>query len=502
MANPLKQLAGQTVIYGLSTILARIINFLFVPIYTRLLSPESYGVVTEFMAYIAVLQVVLVLGLETGCFRFANKEGVDPKKVYSSAFVTVFCVSATFLALMIAFATPIASMLGYEGYQSCIMYMGGILALDAVTAILFAKLRQENKALKFAIFKTIKIITETAANLILFLWFPKNVDSARWLLHFIPETPDFSYVIFSIFISCIVCGFLFIPDFTKLSFRLDPKLLKQMLAYSLPLMVAALPGVVNDFLDRILFRFFDTNADAWRSSLGLYQAAVKLAVIMNLFIQMFRYAAEPFFFRRAREKDSRQLYASVQEYFTAFCGLVFLGVILYIDVIALILGPQFRSAVGIVPIMLLSYMILGMLFNVSMWYKLSGKTDMAIWITLSGLVVTAVVIVLFMPKYSYWAAAFGHLASYIVMFVISSVLGAKYYPIPYRWGRLLMILLLMGTTYGISVLIDRMAFDGVVLGQSPAGLVIMKMSAHTALILIYIIAVWRTIRKGNRPTSL
>ncbi len=502
MANPLKQLAGQTVIYGLSTILARIINFLFVPIYTRLLSPESYGVVTEFMAYIAVLQVVLVLGLETGCFRFANKEGVDPKKVYSSAFVTVFCVSATFLALMIAFATPIASMLGYEGYQSCIMYMGGILALDAVTAILFAKLRQENKALKFAIFKTIKIITETAANLILFLWFPKNVDSARWLLHFIPETPDFSYVIFSIFISCIVCGFLFIPDFTKLSFRLDPKLLKQMLAYSLPLMVAALPGVVNDFLDRILFRFFDTNADAWRSSLGLYQAAVKLAVIMNLFIQMFRYAAEPFFFRRAREKDSRQLYASVQEYFTAFCGLVFLGVILYIDVIALILGPQFRSAVGIVPIMLLSYMILGMLFNVSMWYKLSGKTDMAIWITLSGLVVTAVVIVLFMPKYSYWAAAFGHLASYIVMFVISSVLGARYYPIPYRWGRLLMILLLMGTTYGISVLIDRMAFDGVVLGQSPAGLVIMKMGAHTALILIYIIAVWRTIRKGSRPTSL
>ena len=502
MANPLKQLAGQTVIYGLSTILARIINFLFVPIYTRLLSPESYGVVTEFMAYIAVLQVVLVLGLETGCFRFANKEGVDPKKVYSSAFVTVFCVSATFLALMIAFATPIASMLGYEGYQSCIMYMGGILSLDAVTAILFAKLRQENKALKFAIFKTIKIITETAANLILFLWFPKNVDSARWLLHFIPETPDFSYVIFSIFISCIVCGLLFIPDFTKLSFRLDPKLLKQMLAYSLPLMVAALPGVVNDFLDRILFRFFDTNADAWRSSLGLYQAAVKLAVIMNLFIQMFRYAAEPFFFRRAREKDSRQLYASVQEYFTAFCGLVFLGVILYIDVIALILGPQFRSAVGIVPIMLLSYMILGMLFNVSMWYKLSGKTDMAIWITLSGLVVTAVVIVLFMPKYSYWAAAFGHLASYIVMFVISSVLGAKYYPIPYRWGRLLMILLLMGTTYGISVLIDRMAFDGVVLGQSPARLVIMKMSAHTALILIYIIAVWRTIRKGSRPTSL
>ena len=487
MANPLKQLAGQTVIYGLSTILARIINFLFVPIYTRLLTPESYGVVTEFMAYIAVLQVVLVLGLETGCFRFANKEGVDPRKVYANAFVTVFCISATFLALMIAFANPLAGALGYEGYGSCIKYMGGILALDAVTAILFAKLRQENKALKFAILKTVKIITETAANLVLFLWFPKHVDSAQWLLRFIPATPDFSYVIFAIFISCIVCGLLFIPDLTKITFRLDGKLLKQMLAYSLPLMVAALPGVVNDFLDRILFRYFDTNADAWRSSLGLYQAAVKLAVIMNLFIQMFRYAAEPFFFRRARDKDSRELYASVQEYFTAFCGLVFLGVILYIDIIALILGPQFRSAVGVVPVMLLSYMILGMLFNVSMWYKLSGKTNMAIWITLSGLIVTALVIVLFMPKYSYWAAAFGHLASYIVMFAISSILGAKYYPIPYRWGRLGLIFLLMGGIYGGTLLADSLLLADTSLA--------LKLCAHTLLLCLYGAGAWKLICK-------
>ena len=495
MANPLKQLAGQTVIYGLSTILARIINFLFVPIYTRLLTPESYGVVTEFMAYIAVLQVVLVMGLETGCFRFANKEGVDPKKVYSNAFVSVFCISATFLALMIAFAGPISAALGYEGYSSCIMYVGGILALDSVTAILFAKLRQENKALRFAIFKTIKIITETAANLFLFLWFPKHVASAQWLLNFIPATPDFSYVIFAIFISCIVCGLLFIPEYLRLSFSLDPKLLRQMLAYSLPLMVAALPGIINDFLDRILFRYFDTNAEAWRSSLGLYQAAVKLSVIMNLFIQMFRYAAEPFFFRRAKDKDSRELYASVQEYFTAFCGLVFLGVILYIDVVALILGPQFRSAVGVVPVMLLSYMLLGMLFNVSMWYKLSGKTNMAIWITLAGLVVTALVIILFMPKYSYWAAAYGHLASYVVMFAISSVLGAKYYPIPYRWGRLLMIVLAMGAMYGVSTLIDSTVFEGVAFGQSSVGLVVTKLAVHTVLILVYMVAAWRLIRR-------
>ena len=485
MANPLKQLAGQTAIYGLSTILARIINFLFVPIYTRVLTPESYGVVTEFMAYIAVLQVVLILGLETGCFKFANKEGADSNKVYSNAFVTVFGISASFLAMMIAFARPISTALGYEGHQACIMYMGGILALDSITAILFAKLRQEGKALKFAIFKTIKIITETAANLVLFLWFPKHVDSARWLLHFISETPDFSYVIFAIFISCIVCGLLFTPEYFRMSYQLDKKLTRQMLAYSLPLMVAALPGIVNDFLDRILFRYFDTNADQWRASLGLYQAAVKLAVIMNLFIQMFRYAAEPFFFKRAADKQSPKLYASVQEYFTAFCGLVFLGVILYIDIISLILGAQFREAVSIVPIMLLSYMILGMLFNVSMWYKLSGKTNMAIWITLSGLAVSALVIVLFMPAYSYWAAAYGHLASYIVMFIISAALGAKYYPIPYRWGRLAGILVWMGTVYGISLLTDHILGCGLWA----------RLAIHTVLLATYVAGAWKLIRR-------
>ena len=485
-------------IYGLSTILARIINFLFVPIYTRCLSPENYGVVTEFMAYIAVLQVVLVLGLETGCFRFANKEGVDPKKVYSSAFVTVFCVGATFMALMLAFAGPISTALGYEGYDACIKYVGGILALDSITAILFAKLRQENKAFKFAIFKTAKIITETTANLVLFLWFPSHVDSAPWMLNFIPATPDFSYVIFAIFISCVVCTLLFIPDFFKLSFSLDRKLMGQMLAYSLPLMVAALPGIMNDFLDRILFRYFDSDPDKWRNQLGLYQAAVKLAVIMNLFIQMFRYAAEPFFFRQSREKGSLKLYADVQEYFTAFCGLVFLGVILYIDIIALILGPQFREAVGIVPIMLLSYMLLGMLFNVSMWYKLSGKTNVAIWITLSGLAVTALVIVLFMPKYSYWAAAYGHLASYIVMFAISAILGAKYYPIPYRWGRLLMIFLFMGAAYGASLLIDGAFFPGFTLSSASSGQIVAKLGVHTLLILVYGAATWKLIRRPSR----
>ena len=472
MANPLKQLAGETAIYGFSSILARILNFLFVPIYTRTLTQMQYGVVTEFMSYIAILQVLLVLGLETGCFRFANKEGEDPRKVYSGALLAVTGLNLAFLAVMVAFSGPISAALGYDGYSRLIIYVAGILLCDSVTAILFAKLRQEHKAMKFAILKTVKILTETGANLLLFfVW---------------PAQPDFTYPVFAILVSCVLCLVLFIPDMLRLRPVWDTAVVKRLLVYSLPLMVAALPGVANDFLDRLLFRFFDTSSDEWRATLGVYQAAVKLAVIMNLFIQMFRYAAEPFFFQRAKDKNSKELYALVMEWFTAFCGLVLLGVVGYIDVISLFLGRDFRVGVDVVPIMLLSYMILGMLFNVSMWYKLSGRTNMAIWITLAGLAVTTVVNIVFMPRYSYWASAFGHLASYLVMFVISAILGARYYPIPYKWGRLLAIFGLMGLAYaGISLSLHRL--DSVAL----------RLIANTALIGLYGAAAWVFMRRRS-----
>ena len=474
MANPLKQLAGETAIYGFSSILARILNFLFVPIYTRTLTQMQYGVVTEFMSYIAILQVLLVLGLETGCFRFANKEGEDPRKVYSGALLAVTGLNLAFLAVMIAFSGPISAALGYDGYSRLIIYVAGILLCDSITAILFAKLRQEHKAMKFAILKTVKILTETGANLILFfVW---------------PAQPDFTYPVFAILVSCVLCLVLFVPDMLHLRPVWDTAVVKRLLVYSVPLMVAALPGVANDFLDRLLFRFFDTSSEQWRATLGVYQAAVKLAVIMNLFIQMFRYAAEPFFFQRAKDKNSKELYALVMEWFTAFCGLVLLGVVGYIDIISLFLGRDFRVGVDVVPVMLLSYMILGMLFNVSMWYKLSGRTNMAIWITLAGLAVTTVVNIVFMPRYSYWASAFGHLASYLVMFIISAILGAKYYPIPYKWGRLLAIFGLMGIAYaGIGLSLHQL--------DSAA----LRLAVNTALIGLYGAAAWVFMRR--RPTT-
>ena len=486
MANPLKQLAGETAIYGFSSILARVLNFLFVPIYTRMLSQVQYGVVTEFMAYIAILQVVLVLGLETGCFRFANKEGEDPRKVYSGALLTVFGLNLAFLAVMVAFSDSISTALGYAGYRSLIIYVASILFCDSITAILFAKLRQEHKAVKFAVLKTVKILTETGANLLLFFVYPAH----PFLGGLISPAPDFTYPIFAIFVSCVVCLLLFVPDILRLRPVWDGGLVHRMLLYSIPLMVAALPGVANDFLDRVLFRYFDTSSEAWRASLGVYQAAVKLAVIMNLFIQMFRYAAEPFFFQRAKDKNSKELYAVVMEYFTAFCGLVLLGVVAYIDVISLFLGRDFRVGVGVVPIMLLSYMLLGMLFNVSMWYKLSGRTNMAIWITLAGLLVTTVVNVVFMPRYSYWASAFGHLASYLTMFILCAALGAKYYPIPYKWNRIGLLFVMMGVAY-VGIFFSLRSVDALW----------MRLVANTVLVGLYALAAWMLLRRQPVPTS-
>ncbi len=483
--NPFKQLAGETAIYGLSTILARVVNFLLVPLYTNILSRENYGIVTEFLAYIAILQVILALGLETGCFRYAQKEKdaaeggdahADPNRIFSNAFMIVLGLCLVFFAGVSLFSGNISSALGYEGFGKIIVYVGAILLIDTVTAILFARLRYEHKALKFAVIKTLKIFTELGVNLLLYLALPKYLANhgTSLITSFVSATPDFTYAIFAILVSCIVCLLMLLPELFRLRFTPDKKVCKALLVYSIPLMLAGLPGVMNDLLDRVLMRGLD--GAAWRADLGVYQAGVKIAVIMSLFVQMFRYAAEPFFFQREKQKDSKTLYAQVMTYFVAFCMAGFLFVMLYIDVIGLLLGKDFRIGLEITPIMLMAYVMLGMQFNISMWYKLSGKTGYAVWITLAGLVVTVVINVLFMPRYSYHAAAWAHIASYLVMMVISLVLGNKYYPIPYNWKKILFCIVFAMAVYGGSQLLPEMSLWP-------------RMGVHTLLMVLYLVPV-------------
>lgn len=474
-ANPLKKLAGETAIYGFSTIFARVINFVFVPIYTYTLTTESYGIATEFLAYIAILQVLFTLGLETGCFRFANKSE-NPNNVFSNALLTTTVLSGLFFVFMTIFSKNIAAWLGYREYSFVIIYVAAILMMDSITAILFAKLRFENRPVKFAIFKSIKILSETSFNILLFFVVPAFLvkNPASVLTSFISQTPDFTYILFAIFLSAIVSLLIFIPDILKLQIRFTSKLWKEMMLYSLPIMIAGLPGILNDFIDRPLFRFFSPKGNSWESDLGIFQAGVKISMLMMLFIQMFRYAAEPFFFSNERQKDSKQLYAKVMEHFTAFGMLIFLGIIFYIDILQYLIGRDFREGLSIVPIMLFSYLLLGISFNVSMWYKLSGKTKYAIIITACGLPVTLVINILFMPIFSYQAAAWAHFFSYLAMLAVSIYLGNKHYPIPYKWNKIATYIIYGLAMYALILII-------------PNNNLYIKYISRTLLILIYIL---------------
>ncbi|MFA5200768.1 MAG: polysaccharide biosynthesis C-terminal domain-containing protein [Bacteroidales bacterium] len=477
-SSALKKLAGETAIYGTSTIVARVLNFLLVPMYTRVFVDQAqYGVVTEFMAYIAVLQVLLVLGLETGCFRYASlaqqqNGGKGGEKVFSSALTTTGIFSLLFFLACFFWRGSIASALGYEGNLKCVVYVAGILLLDSVTAILFAKLRYEHRALKFALIKTVKICCELGFNLLFFLWAPGYFSShAHALLaRFIGPVPEFNYVLFSVFLSCVVCVLFFVPDLLrKATYGIDKTLWPKLMMYSLPLMIAGLPGILNDFSDRLLFRFLMPE-EIFRTQMGIYQAGVKLAVLINLFIQMFRYAAEPFFFGESAKKDAKDTYAKVMNYFTAFCMLVYLGILLYIDLFELILGSSYREGVVVVPVMALAYVLLGIYFNASIWIKLSGKTGYAVLITSAGLLVTLAVNLLFMPRFGYMAAAWGHLASYLVMLVICVILGRKVYPVSYEWKKVVIyvfagvVIYLVSTLFHHLPIVPRLALNTLLLG--------------------------------------
>ncbi|MGL4908945.1 MAG: lipopolysaccharide biosynthesis protein [Bacteroidales bacterium] len=429
----LKRLASDTAVYGLSTIVARLINYLLVAYHTRVLCPEQYGIFTELYGYITFFLVLLTYGMETGFFRFSSRSDQNPNIVFTTALISLFTTSSLFFILIASNLSSVSSFMGYANNSNYVLQLVGLISIDSFMAIPFARLRYLGKAKQFALLKLSNIIFYVLISIIFLSFLPdyfaKNPNSL--LLHFFSFQVDVGYIFIANLLSSLFTLCLLLPTVFSVKIRFSKKLLRSMLIYSLPLLVAGLPGIANDYLDRILFKHFYSDPTLALQQLGLYGANAKLAMLMVIFVQMFRYAAEPFFFAQSDKRDVQQVFPVVMNYFVICASFIFLFVVLYLDVFAYFTGKNFREGLGIVPIMLFANMLLGISFNLSMWYKISEKTKYAIYITFAGLFVTLVVNIIFIPIYGYYAAAWAHLLSYSTMLIISYLLGKKYYPIVY-----------------------------------------------------------------------
>jgi O-antigen/teichoic acid export membrane protein len=443
--NPLKKLAGQTLVYGMGTIVPRLLNyFLLTPFYTRVFVTGEYGVITELYAYMAFLLVLLTYGMETAFFRFAEKEP-DPKKVFSTSLISLLFSSSLFILLVVLFDQPIADLIQYSNHPEYITMFSIIVALDAFTAIPFAYLRKMNRPLRFSIIKIVNVLVNVGLNFF-FLWLaPKmlvhNPDS--WVNLVYDPSIGVGYAFIANLVSSGIMLLMLMPDILRIKLVLDRDLLRRMLRYAFPLLIVGLAGMVNEVADKIIFKFLlvvpagiaDPEAYAM-GQLGIYGAAYKLSVLMTLFIQMFRYAAEPFFFAQKKEDNARQVYADVMKYFIIFGLFIFLGVTLFADVVKYFIGPDYWEGLFILPIVLMANLLLGITFNLSIWYKLNDMTRFGAYIALAGAAVTIILNVLLVPRFSYLGSALGHLSAYILMVILSYYWGQKYYRIEYQLGRI------------------------------------------------------------------
>lgn len=437
--SKLKALAGQTAIYGLSTIIGRLLNYFLVPFYTHLIfEPAAYGVVTELYSYMTFLLVLYTIGMETAFFYFNINE--NAQKVYNNAF-TALLVNALVLSGLIALLTPwLADVLHYPQHREYFYYIALIMGLDAVVAIPFARLRQQGKAWRFATVKLLNIGLNVAFNLFFFLLCPWLLGQDV-LVGFVEAvwSPEIGvgYVFISNLLASAFTVLFLLPQIAEVRFQIDMQLLKRMLKYASPLIIVGLAGMVNEVIDRVLLKFLLPGPLEWRmAQVGIYGANYKLSIFMTLAIQSFRFAAEPFFFAQQKEKDAPQTYASVLLYFTFLGGLIFLGVSLFLDVFGLIIGEEYREGLFIVPILLLANLFLGIFYNLSIWYKVKEKNRVGAVITVIGALITLSLNWMLIPLFSYVGAAWTTLATYFFMAIVSYVLGQRYYPVPYRVGRI------------------------------------------------------------------
>ncbi|NMD16707.1 MAG: polysaccharide biosynthesis protein [Bacteroidales bacterium] len=437
-----KQLAGQTAVYGLSSILGRILNYLLVPLYTRVFLPHESAVYVELYAYMAILAVILTYGMETAFFRYSETHS-KPKMVYSTAFNSIVITTILFLLFTLTFRDSIASWLGYEGKTEYIIYFLLILGFDALSAIPFAWLRAQQKAWTFAGIKLANIFINIALNLILILLLPYlyNKYGWSWLGIFTGGKPEVSAIFISNMVASFATLLLLWPAIRKASLTIDLGLWKEMFLYAFPLLVYNLAGVVNETIDRILLKHFLPPETAIHD-LGVYGMCFKFSVFIVIFIQAFRYAAEPFFFKQAKEKDAPETYAMVMNYFIIVCFGMFAGIMLFIDVIKYFVGPMYYAGLPIVPLLLMGHVFLGIYYNLSVWYKITGKTMYGAWFSLIGTAVTIGLNIFLIPRIGFMGSAWANFSCYLLMMLLSFIYGQKHYPIPYRLDKFFLYLTL------------------------------------------------------------
>ncbi len=440
--NDIRKLAGQTVIYGFGTVVPRFLNYaLLTPFYTYILGREQYGVVTELYAWMVLALVILTYGMETTYFRFAGKKA-PAETVYSTALVSLFFTSAFFIMAVSLFITPVSGFLGYAQHPEYIRMFAWIVAVDAFSAIPFAWLRNNNRARTFSILKIINVAVTIVTVFFFLKTAPTMAERGNELIFKIynPEM-QVGYVFVANLAGSVVTLLLLLPYVVKIRPAFDRKLFRQMLAYSWPLLVGGMAGSLNEVLDKILLRRLIGGAEGL-ATVGLYGAGYKVGVLMSLFIQMYRFAAEPFFFEKAGSREARETYAVTMKYFVITALILFLVINLYIEALQIIIGPLFRESLVVVPIVSMGYLLLGIFINQSIWYKVDDRTIYGAWITLVGAAVTVIVNLLFVPRFGYIAAAWAHVACYLSMVAVSYAVGMKYYPIRYETLKIVLYILL------------------------------------------------------------
>jgi O-antigen/teichoic acid export membrane protein len=470
----LKKLAGQTALYGLSSMLGRALNFLLVPFYTSVLAVGDFGIFTEFYAYVAFFNIVYLFGMETTYFRYANKGEESEKEIFRTTQSFVLAVTVILSTLLLSFAVPLSSLLKYPGQEKYIYWLVLVMSVDALAAIPFARLRQKGKAGFFAFAKLTTIGLTIGLN-IFFLVVCKKIYEGELLPSFQPVVASFyspsraiEFVFISNFIANLAALLFLYAQLTDYRWRWSIQKIKPMFTYALPLMVMGLAGQVNEVLDRILFKpllpvgFYDgiTSEEA----LGIYGGCYKLSMFMTLAIQSFRYAADPFFFSKAADKNAPAVFASVMSWFVAICAGIFLTVSLFSPLLASILlrDPLYQQGLMVVPVLLLANLFLGIYYNLSVWYKLTDRTYWGTWIGLGGASLTIIGNVLLIPWLGYMGAAVTTLVCYVVMTIVSYQMGEKYFSVPYQTSS---IFLLIGMAILLLVMVYKLPVNGFWLKQ-------------------------------------